>query len=232
METSGFMLRTQIMRPLLLLLLCAVGAFSQPFSAGAKVGVPLTDFVSVAGSTTPSGFLDYATHTNRYVVGLTGELHLPFGFGVEVDVLYRHVNYQSTAETLGATTTTTSASTTGTAWEFPLLAKYRFGTKVLHPFLDAGVAWNTLQGLTQTVRSTVLSGTPLSTTSSSSTPSELQNNTTRGFVLGGGLDIKILVIHIQPEIRYTRWGAKQFLDPSALLHSNQNQGEFLLGITF
>ena len=97
--------------------------------------------------------------------------------------------------------------------------------------MEAGVAWDTLQGLTQTVRQTVLASGN-SSTSSTSTPSELQKSTTRGFVVGAGLDIHAILIHIQPEIRYTRWGAKHFLDPNGLLESNQNQAEFLLGITF
>jgi hypothetical protein len=47
-----------------------------------------------------------------------------------------------------------------------------------------------------------------------------------------GVDFKALVIHITPEIRYTRWGAKQFIDPNGLLNSNQNQAEFLVGFKF
>jgi opacity protein-like surface antigen len=220
------------MRPLILLLLSAFAAFSQPFSFGVKAGAPLTDFVNAAASGNANTFVRYATHTDRYIVGITGELRLPFGLGVELDVLYRHLNYQSSAQLVGVTTTTTSGSTTGNAFEFPLLGKYRFGAKALHPFVDAGVSWDALQGLTQAVTNSVLAGTPVPIVSSTSTPSELQHKTTRGFVTGAGLDIKFLVVHIQPEIRYTRWGAQHFLDPSALLHSNQNQAEFLLGITF
>lgn len=216
------------MRPLLLLLFGAIPAFSQPFSYGVKAGVPLTDFINAAGSTNASGFLDFATHTNRYIVGVTGELRLPFGLGVEVDALYRHVNYQSTS---GAVDAITKANTTGNAFEFPIMGKYRFGTKVIHPFVDAGVAFDTLQGLKQAI-TTAVAGSTNSTNSSTSTPSQLQNTTTRGFVTGAGLDFHFLVIHIQPEIRYTRWGAQHFLDVSGLLHSNQNQAEFLLGITF
>ena len=63
-------------------------------------------------------------------------------------------------------------------------------------------------------------------------PFELQNDTTRGFVLGAGLDVKVLLIHISPEVRFTRWGAKHFVDPNGLLNSKQNQAEFLVGITF
>jgi opacity protein-like surface antigen len=217
------------MRPLLLLLLGATPGFSQLFSYGVKGGVPLTDFVNAASGANPSGFIDFATHTNRYIIGATGELHLPFGLSVEADVLYRHINYQESA--MGADTLT-SSRTTGNAWEFPILGKFRFlKTKLVRPYVDAGVAFDTLQGLSQTVSNTLFSSNT-TTTTSTGTPSQLRNSTTRGYVFGGGLDIKFLLVHIQPEIRYTRWGAEHFFDPSGLLHSNENQGEFLLGVTF
>src|ERR1700733_4150603 len=115
METSGRTLRTHFMRPLILLLLAATPAFSQLVSFGLKGGVPLTDFVDAASGTNAAGFIDFATHTNRYIIGPTGELHLPFGLSVEVDILYRHFNYQESAQTAGALT---NSSTTGNAWEF------------------------------------------------------------------------------------------------------------------
>jgi hypothetical protein len=62
--------------------------------------------------------------------------------------------------------------------------------------------------------------------------SELSSDTSRGFVIGGGIDAKFLVIHISPEIRYTHWGSAHFVDPAGLISSKQNQAEFLLGITF
>ena len=189
--------------------------------------MPLTDFVNAASGTNAAGFIDFATHTNRYIVGVTGEVRLPFGLGVEVDVLYRHFNYESESQ---AADVLTNGRTTGSAFEFPILGKYRIGKmKAVHPFVDAGVSWDTLAGLTQTVNTLIGGNT---TTSSNSTPLQLQNSTTRGYVFGGGLDFKLLVLHIQPEIRYTRWGAQHFFDPSGLLHSSENQGEFLLGITF
>ena len=63
-------------------------------------------------------------------------------------------------------------------------------------------------------------------------PSSSVNDTTRGFVLGAGVDVKALLIHIAPEVRFTRWGARHFIDPNGLLNSKQNQAEFLVGITF
>ena len=211
------------MRPLFLLLFGAVSAWAQPFSFGVRAGVPLTNFLNAA----ESQHFSFSATTNLYIVGPTAELHLPFGLGVEVDVLYRHFNYNGSGTLVDVIT---NSRTTGNAWEFPLLAKYRIPMKVVHPFVDAGVAWDTLSGLTQAITSTVLPGH--TTTTSTSNPAELNTTATRGFVMGGGLSVKVLKIQVSPEIRYTRWGAQHFIDPNGLLHSNVNQGEFLVGITF
>ncbi|HMC61785.1 MAG TPA: outer membrane beta-barrel protein [Candidatus Solibacter sp.] len=213
------------MRPLFLLLFGAAAAFSQPFSFGLKGGLPMTDFLNTA----QSGNFSFTSNTNRYIVGPTAELRLPFGLGVEIDVLYRHFSYTGSGGITGITATFLNSSTTANAWEFPLLVKYRLPGKIIHPYVDGGVAWDTLSGLTQAVTSTVAGITSKSSTGS---PPELSNTTSRGFVLGAGIDVKALVIHISPEVRYTRWGARHFLDPNGLLSSNQNQAEFLLGITF
>jgi len=206
------------MRPLFLLLFGAVSALAQPFSFGVRAGVPLNDFLNAAQSQQ----FAFSSTTNRYIVGPTAELHLPFGLGVEVDVLYRRFDYTGKGTLAGIVT---SSSATANAWEFPLLAKYRFAMKAVHPYVDAGVAWDTLSGLTQTITKNLI-------TSTTSNPAELNTTATRGFVMGGGLSVKVLVIHLSPEIRFTRWGAQHFIDPNGLLHSNLNQGEFLLGITF
>jgi hypothetical protein len=75
------------MRLLAVFVFGAVCAFSQPFGAGVKLGVPFTDFVDKASSGTLSDF----SHPKRYIFGLSGELRLPFGLGVEVDALYRRM---------------------------------------------------------------------------------------------------------------------------------------------
>ena len=213
------------MRPLCLLFLSAAAAFSQPFSFGVKGGMPLTDFVDAVRAQN----INASTTTNRYIVGVTGEARLPFGLGVEVDILYRHFRYNSSSGISNLTSNLTNIDTTSGSWEFPILAKYRFKGKIVRPFVDAGVAWDKLSGLTQTVTSVVNS---ITKTSSTSSPAELANGTTRGFVMGAGVDLKALVIHITPEVRFTRWGAKQFIDPTGIISSKQNQAEFLVGFTF
>jgi len=212
------------MKPLSLLLFSAVSAWAQLFSYGVRAGVPLDNFLDAA----QSQHFAFNANTNRYIVGPTAELHLPFGLGVEVDVLYRHFGYNGSGTLVDVIT---NSRTTGNAWEFPLLAKYRIGKmKIVHPYVDAGVSWDTLSGLAQAITSTVLPSH--TTTATTSNPAELNTTATRGFVMGGGVSVKVLVIHLSPEIRFTRWGAQHFIDPNGLLHSNLNQGEFLLGITF
>jgi hypothetical protein len=213
------------MKPLCLLILSAAAMSAQPFSYGVKGGMPMTDFLDVVRAQN----INASTTTNRYIVGVTGEVRAPFGLGVEVDILYRHFRYNSSNGASNLTSNITNIDTTSGAWEFPILAKYRFKGKIVRPFVDGGVAWDKLSGLTQTVKSVVATVTHSTTTSS---PPELANSTTRGYVLGGGLDLKVLLIHITPEVRLTRWGAKHFIDPTGIVNSQQNQAEFLLGLTF
>jgi opacity protein-like surface antigen len=210
------------MRPLFLLLFGAVSAWAQLFSYGVRAGVPLNDFLNAAKSQQ----FAFNTTTNRYIVGPTAELHLPFGFGIEFDILYRHFDYNGSATLMNVVS---NSRTTANAWEFPLLAKYRIPMKIVHPYVDAGVAWDKLSGLTQTITSTFVA---LTTTTTRSNPAELNTTATRGFVMGAGVSVKVLKIQVSPEIRFTRWGAQHFIDPGGLLHSNLNQGEFLVGITF
>jgi|SRR5271157_2187010 len=207
------------MRPLILLLLAAAWLPAQPFSFGLKGGVPLTDFISAAGS---SSGLNAVEHPQRYLLGPTVELKLPMSFAFEADVLYRRLNYQ----TVATTATAAGASlVTSNDWEFPLLLKYRFaGKKLVRPYVDAGVAFDRLQGLTDTLANTV-------GTLTNSVSTGLKNSGTTGAVAGVGLDLHLLVLHISPEIRYTRWTSQHF-SLANVLASQQNQAEFMVGITF
>jgi hypothetical protein len=209
------------MRPVLLFLLGSISAFAQPFSAGIKAGIPLTDFLNAAGN----GVFDYTSPNQRYIIGGVAEVRLPLSLGIEFDALYRRLSYTGSGNLVDVFTTT---KTSGSNWEFPLLLKYRFHFPVVKPYVDAGVAWDTLTGLEQTVTSVgpVLSG------SSSGAPTELKRNTTMGFVIGGGVDIHAVFLHISPELRFTRWNSAQIGDSAGLLHSNLNQAEFLVGFTF
>jgi len=197
-------------RLLLFSLLFASTAFAQ-VSIGVKAGLPVTDLFQTGSLPT----LQYFTDTHRYTIGPTLEIHLPKNLSLEVDALYKRLDY-------GATTFVNPVSSEATAnsFEFPLLVKYRAGEKrVVRPFLDTGVSFHSISGFNQLGNLT--------------NPSQLVNNFNGGWVVGGGLDIHIL-LHIEPELRYTRWFSDNFRDASggAGLQTNRNQVEFLVGFTF
>ena len=194
------------MRPVFLLLVTSACVSAQPFSAGIKAGIPLTDFLSA----TENGQFNVTSTTQRYIIGGEAELHLPLGLGIEFDALYRRLSYSGSGILVNSLAT---ASGSGGNWEFPLLLKYRFHFPVVRPFVDGGVAWDTLTGLKSAIAT-------------------FNKNTTAGFVLGGGADIHAIVLHISPELRFTRWNSAQISDSAGLLHSNLNQAEFLVGFTF
>jgi hypothetical protein len=204
------------MRLWLLLLCSAASIFAQPFSAGIKAGVPLNDFVSA----THNGTFDYTSPTQHYIVGGTAELRLPLGFAIEFDALYRHLQYSSSGNLAGVLTTSLTNTTTAGKWEFPLLLKYRFAFPVVRPYVDGGVAWDALTGIKQTIAQGAVN------------PFEVKHTGATGFVLGGGIDIHAVFLHISPELRYTRWFSAPITDATGVLQAGQNQAEFLVGFTF
>ncbi len=92
------------MRSFLILCFSSNVAFCGPLGVGVKAGVPATELV-ISSYHSSGGF---ASSGSRYVIGPAVELRLPFGIGIEGDVLYRHVNHPS-----------------GSAWEIPVLGKFR-----------------------------------------------------------------------------------------------------------
>ena len=200
------------MRPVLLFLLGSIPVFAQPFSAGIKAGVPLTDPLDA----TQNPLFEYNAPTQRYIIGGMAEVRLPLGLGVEFDALYRNLQYSS------GPSSSISISASGSNWEFPLLLKYRFHFPVVRPYVDGGVAWDTITGLKETLDQVAASP-------------GLLRNTTMGYVVGAGVDIHAIFLHISPELRYARWSSPQISEVQSgvtELQTNQNQLEFLVGITF
>jgi opacity protein-like surface antigen len=205
---------------LIAFLLGSIPMFAQGVSIGVKGGVPITDaFNAVQGNSA-----SYVTNTHRYLVGPTGEVHLPLGFSIEVDALYKRLGYQYQA--FPATGTVTS-QTVANSWEFPLLIKWAFPGGPIRPFVDAGASFRHISGVHQIQEIFGQSNT------STDNPVEFHKSTDEGFVFGGGIEFKIGHLRISPELRYTRWGGENFRDPvQAFLRTNRNQGDFLLGFTF
>jgi hypothetical protein len=225
------------MRELFVLVFGAASLCAQMFSFGVKGGVPLTDLL--AQSLQAPIFA--SSVTNRYLVGPTVELRLPFGVSAELDAIYRHFGFTQSQSVRMATppnvlvSVFTTSRTAGSDWEFPLLAKYRWHTPVVRPYLNTGIAWDFVGG-SSTSTATVFHLMPLGppTTSAFTGGVGAQRRLVSGFVAGGGSEFHAGLLRIAPEIRFTRWFSQHFTTPAVEdgMPSNQNQVEFLVGITF
>ena len=207
----------------LALLVCAfaAGAVAQPVSVGVKFGVPVTD----ALETFQGNQAAYVTNTHRYLVGPTVQLNFPFRFSVEVDALYRRLGYEYNQ--FAGPGSPTSTRTVANSWEFPVLGKYAIWGGPARPFIDAGANFRHISGVEQIRNGISVLNLPVNPVP------EFNKDTDIGFVFGGGVEFKLGHVRITPEFRYTRWGSENFRDPiAALLRTNKNQGDFILGLTF
>ncbi|HTR38761.1 MAG TPA: hypothetical protein VMH80_22800 [Bryobacteraceae bacterium] len=177
-------------------------------SFGIKGGVPLNDAFSDRTFLGVDTFTHTFSDSKNYVIGPTAELRLPLGFSVEADALYRPLSLVS-ENTIVSGSTTVRSATDISAWEFPILGKYHFlHTPIVKPYVEAGPIFRAL----------------------GSSGSYLSNS---GFAMGAGVDVKVLVVRLEPEIRYSRWGGDAAAGPGFFTApSNQNQAEFLIGISF
>jgi hypothetical protein len=129
-------MRHPAIKTFFLFIVSGVFMAAQPFGAGLKFGVPVTDAFSVQ-SPNP---LAYVESTGRYIVGPYGEVRLPGNFSVEVDALYRSFSFTSAVDSASAG-----------SWEFPVLAKYKFLKGPITPYVEGGLIISHLTGVKQVV---------------------------------------------------------------------------------
>ena len=191
-------------------LLCPA-AFAQFISVGVRGGVPLTGAFSDRTTGAGEGALHTFSGSNEYLVGPMVELHLPLGFGVEADALYRPLDLN---QEFAAGPATERSSSSTNSWEFPILAKFHFlPLPLVKPYVEAGPSFRAIG-----------SGIP-------------NHMSSAGFALGAGVEVKLLKLRVEPELRYIHWGSDGtpavgpgFLSIAPV--SDQNQAEFLVGVAF
>ncbi|MEO7142284.1 MAG: porin family protein [Bryobacteraceae bacterium] len=210
---------------LVAILLLPAAAYCQPVGVGLKIGAPLSDAFNIANGST-----SYTADTHRYTLGPFVELRLPAHLSIEVDALYKNFEYRAFSS-IGSTIF--NSHTTASSWEFPVLLKYHIlpGIPILKPYVEAGPTFSRLSGVRQLFTcSGDLCG--LNSSGSSNQPGDLNHNSDYGLTFGAGLEVKLLLIRISPEIRYTRWGFANFASLGDVLKSNQNQAAVLVGVSF
>ncbi len=196
-----------------LLFLAATSSYAEgPFIIGVIGGVPLTDAINGASGA------GISTATDHYVIGPTVGLKLPLGFSVQADALFERFHV-----TVNNTGNTASIAASANSWEFPVTLKYTIGEQPLAPFIEAGASVRHLSDL----------GNIGPYIASAVDSNVVGTNDTVGFVIGGGLRFKLGVLNLSPQIRYTRWGGENISQSfRQFLHSDKNEAQILLGLTF
>jgi opacity protein-like surface antigen len=199
------------MKYCLLLLFCALPMYCQSVSFGLKAGVPVT-----AGL---GGIDGRSVGTESWTAGATVEFKLPANLSVGVDGLYRRFSY-SFDNYFGRNDANIGHL------EFPVFAKYRFGTivppSVARPFVEAGFVFDRARTSGTSVG---FGGPPVCCGTVTTTYSSSQWGA--GLLVGGGIEMKAAFLKIAPEVRYTRWQKGLFYD-----YLERNQVAVLVGVRF
>jgi hypothetical protein len=199
----------------------AAPSFAQNISVGVRGGLPFTDALSVARS---QNFSFHSEHP-QFALGPTFEVRLPLGLGFHVDALYRRIALTGSGQT-GAALNVLDGKNSFSFWQFPVMAKLRLGVGPFRPFVSAGPSFSKLSGVGDAANCVIrLAG--------NSCVGRVLKSFGTGVAVGAGLDAKLPIIRLAPEVRYTRLGANFFEGGAgASLASQRNQVELLLGVTF
>jgi|SRR5688572_6600060 len=203
-------------------------------SIGLKSGVPITENFSAGESGFHAGFSVYGSKTRRYTFGPTVTMRLPHRLGLEVDGLYRRLNYDSfrySITTVSDGGTTHSWSTTaGNRFEVPILLRWTTTSRV---YIVAGPTLSIHSGFTQRthrIANFVRAGYS-DTFQTSSKPIELLHRVDAGAAVGVGYDAGSKWLHLKPELRYSLWISRGFLS-TPYFSPARNELAFLLGFEF
>jgi hypothetical protein len=188
-------------------LLSAGVANAQALSVGVIGGAPFTNVVN--GNTLNS--IQSISKSTNFTIGGAIQVNLPLNLRIEVDGLFRPYSFNLTSLNL-------VEDITAQQYSFPVLLEYRLpGPPLIKPFLEAGLQFDHLAGISAAAKSAITSG-----------PGELLRQSDAGIVIGAGIDVQVpLIIRLSGELRYIRQTLPNFQD-----FSNLNQAEVLVGVHF
>lgn len=215
------------------------------FNIGFRVGTPITSLVSGVSSV-ESTAADPPTTTStevsgeglRLFAGPTFEYVVTHDLTIGADFLYRRAGYDSAVQLSYQETDDTDADvifqefqeTRLNYFDLPVVARFfpgRMDPKGSRPYVLGGVALRFASGVSTTTEVVDEEGI----VDTNKTPIDLANSASFGGVVGAGIRLVDDVgIKIDLEGRYTRWA--QSVIQTGAANSNQNQLEFLFGISF
>ncbi len=184
----------------------AAVAAAQSLSVGVIGGAPFSDVVKAASVNN----YQVVTTSDKFTIGPSLRVNLPASFRIEADALYRPYGF----DYVGSKGTAQSVS--GQQWTFPVLLQYKFSAPVIHPFVEGGLAFDHLSGISTAAKSFIANGA-----------GALLHQSDASLVLGGGVDVKVPFVTVSGELRYSRATVSQFANIS-----NLNQAEVIFGVHF
>jgi hypothetical protein len=192
---------------ILVCLLSAGVANAQALSVGVIGGAPFTNVVN--GNTLNS--IQSISKSTNFTIGGAIQVNLPLNLRIEVDGIFRPYSFNLTSLNL-------AQDISAQQYSFPVLLEYRLpGPPLIKPFVEAGLQFDHLAGISAAAKSAITSG-----------PGELLRQSDAGIVIGAGIDVKVpLIIRLSGELRYIRQTLPNFQD-----FSNLNQAEVLVGVHF
>ena len=206
----------------------SIAAYAERPSPGLKVGVP----ISVVCASESLGSLGSANVcADRYVVGPAVEVGLLRGLSLDVAALFTPVQLQGGARS-AAGYPSFSTQRSGTAWEFPILAKYRL-LRRLSPYVAIGPAFRRvgLQGQNTNISVSALPPGQIVTSVSEIAEAAWQ----AGWAIAGGIEFRTRFVRFSPELRHSRWLSGINCDdcgPFVLPIARSNSTVLLLGFGF
>jgi hypothetical protein len=190
---------------LLVMVGMTAGLAAAQISYGVRGGAPFSD----VAKDSIFGAVQSVPKSDNFTVGPVFQVGLPLRLRLEVDALFRPYNLDLKFGTNGV-------AIRGQQWRFPAILQYRFGGTLVQPYMGVGVSFGHLSGLGSGAKTLITSG-----------PGALLHESDASPVIGAGIDVKIPLVRLSGELRYTRQSVSYFSNVS-----NLNQAEFLLGIHF
>src|SRR5262245_48442951 len=127
-----------------------------------------------------------------------------------------------------------TSTTDGHIWHYPLVVTVHSSGGPLRAFGGGGISLGrSIRGTTTTVTTKVNpipAGVTTVTTMTEPFPTRYERSNPVALYVTGGLDVRVSLLSIRPELRYAHWGSTPS-DPENQMIFSSKQLEFLVGIT-
>ena len=184
-----------------------LSAYGQTFRFGGVVAGEVTDVLALPDS-------PYVDSSNRISFGPMAEVRLPLHLSVEVNALYRSsLNHTDGPYSFGFNSGFQIYSTDVKAhsWEFPVLGEWRGPKRLGNFFVGGGVSFRTVAGTVRKYGSFRNYFTNVTSTNDDQfSLSRYPDRRMYGRVIVAGIDIRTGVLHLRPQVRYTRWNTSSY----------------------